>query len=82
MHQQNDEPLVSDYIRLQWLKWAGHIICIDENRDPNGFCKYNGEEEDPEEGSKKMGWQCNEDSRCIKIRNWKRLLLIGKDVDL
>ena len=75
LYQLYKEPTITTYIKIQRLRWAGHLVRMERSRAPNRV--FNGRMEGRRPvGRPRKRWEdeVSEDSRSLlHIDNWKRM---------
>jgi hypothetical protein len=70
-----DSSIVS-YIKVKRLAWAGHLMCMNDNRTLNKIfnIKLDGVRR---VGRPKMRWKdvVDQDMRMLEVKNWKKVTL-------
>jgi hypothetical protein len=71
----NDSNIVN-YIKVKRLAWAGHLMCMNDNRTINKICntKLDGVRR---VGRPKMLWEgsVDQDMRILEVKKWKKVAL-------
>ena len=55
VRQRTQQPNIIEVIRKRRMEWAGHILRMDERRNPKQIFNYKSEENDPKEDQEKDG---------------------------